>query len=111
MLWIHKALAKTTDCYRFWNDRILEESFKINRGYLTILGLYVPEERRNEEAEKCYQQLQEITDKINKNCYSLLMGDLNARTGNRRPGKVIGKNGESTTISTGKRLTGFWSSK
>jgi hypothetical protein len=47
---------------------ILKEKFKIDRGYITILGLYVSEEGRNEEAEKCYQQPQEITDKMNENC-------------------------------------------
>ena len=61
----------------------------MNTGYLTLLVLYVSEERRNEEAENCYQQPQEITDKINDNCYSLLTGDLNARTGNWGLGKVM----------------------
>jgi uncharacterized membrane protein len=43
--------------------------FKINKGYVTILRLHVPEDGRNEEADRFYQQLQEITDKINKNNY------------------------------------------
>jgi hypothetical protein len=61
----------------------LGERFKTNRGYLTILGLYVPEEGRNKEAEKFYQP-QKIKYKISENCYILLMGDPNARTGNQR---------------------------
>jgi hypothetical protein len=52
-----------------WQD--YRARFIINKGYVTILGLYVPEEGRNEDADKFYQQLQEITDKINKNNYIL----------------------------------------
>jgi hypothetical protein len=52
-----------------WQD--YRARFLINKGYVTILGLYVPEEERNEDADEFYQQLQEITDKINKNNYIL----------------------------------------
>jgi hypothetical protein len=52
-----------------WQD--YRARLKINQGYVTILSLYVPEEGRNEEADKFYQQLQEIIDKIDKNNYIL----------------------------------------
>jgi hypothetical protein len=52
MLWIHKTQIKTTECCKFWNDRIIEAIFKINRGYLIILGLYALEEEREREREK-----------------------------------------------------------
>jgi hypothetical protein len=35
----------------------MEARFKIDRKYLSILGLYVSEEGRKEKAEKIYQQL------------------------------------------------------
>jgi len=47
-----------------WQD--YRARFKINKGYITILDLHVPEEGRNEEADKFYQQLQGIKDKIKK---------------------------------------------
>jgi hypothetical protein len=71
MLLMQKTLPKTTDRYKVWNDRIYRARFKINKGYITILRLHVPEDGRNEEADRFYQQLQEITDKINKNNYIL----------------------------------------
>jgi hypothetical protein len=52
MLWIHNTLAEMFDYYRFWNDRTIEAIFEINRGYVTILGLYASEEGRSEEADK-----------------------------------------------------------
>jgi len=35
------------------------------------------------------------------------MGDVNARIGDQRLGKVIGTNGEPTVKSNGKKLTAF----
>jgi hypothetical protein len=74
---------------QIWNDRIIEARFKIKRGHLTIRSLYALEEDRIEEADKFYQQLQEITGKINKNDYILLMADSNFRDGNQRLGKTM----------------------
>jgi hypothetical protein len=48
-----------------------------------------------------------MTDKINKNYYILLMGDLNVRIGNKTLGKIIGTNGEPTINSSGNKLTDF----
>jgi len=44
-----------------------------------------------------------MTDKINKNDYILLMGDLNARNANQKLGKIIGTNGEPTINSSGNK--------
>ena len=35
------------------------------------------------------------------------MGDLNARNGNQKLGKIIGTNGEPTINSSGNKLTDF----
>lgn len=48
-----------------------------------------------------------MTDKINKNYYIVLMGDLNAKTGNQKLGKITGTNGEPTINSSGNKLTDF----
>jgi len=37
-----------TDYCKFWDNRIIEAIFKINRGNLIILGLYAPAEGRKE---------------------------------------------------------------
>jgi hypothetical protein len=67
MIWVHKSISKTVYHYRYWSDRILKIRCKINRGYLTILGLYAPEEGRQELTDDFYLQLQNIYDKVNKN--------------------------------------------
>jgi hypothetical protein len=48
-----------------------------------------------------------MTDKINKNYYILLMGNLNAINGNQKLGKIIRTNGELTINSSANKLTDF----
>jgi hypothetical protein len=43
-----------------------------------------------------------MTNKINENCYILLMGDLNARTGNQRLGKSTEKMESQLFLAVGK---------
>ena len=53
MIWIHKSIKKkTVNDYKFWNDKIIEVRLKTNRGYITVLVLYAPEEWRKEDSEK-----------------------------------------------------------
>jgi hypothetical protein len=46
MIWVHKAISNKVDCYKIWTDRIIEVRLKITRGYVTVIGLYAPEEGR-----------------------------------------------------------------
>jgi exonuclease III len=107
MIWVHKSIAKTIDYYKYWNDKIIEARFRINRGYLTILGLYAPEEGRQELGDEFYEQLQNILEKTNKNDYILMMGDLNARIGNTKIMKIVGTNDKPTVNNNGKKLRDF----
>ena len=52
-----QKLIKMIQHNKFWNDRITEARFKINRGHLTILQWYTLEEGKIEEADKFYKQL------------------------------------------------------
>ena len=53
----HKWTYQITK-YLFVNDRTITVRLKTNRGHVTIIGLYVPEEGREEEARRFYKQLQ-----------------------------------------------------
>jgi exonuclease III len=73
-----------------WNERILEVRLKLSRGNLTVLGLYTPEEEREEDSDEFYKQLQDIYNKLNKNDYVILTGELNARMGSKLMNKNTG---------------------
>ena len=107
MIWLHKSISINIDHYTFWNDRVIETRLKTQRGHLTILGVYAPTEGRDELNEEFYETLQKILDKVNKNDYIMLVGDMNARVGNNRDANIVGTNGEATLNSNGKKLIDF----
>jgi len=82
MKWIHKSISNKIEHYKFWNDRVIETGLKTQRGHLTILRVYALTEGRDKLNEEFYEMLQKILDKVNKNDYLMLIGDMNARVGN-----------------------------
>ena len=108
MISIHKSISNKTDHYKFWNDRVIETRLKTQRGHLTILGVYASTEGRDELNEEFYETLQKILDKVNKNGYIMLIGDMNARVGNNRFSNIVGTNGEAALSSNGRKLIDFY---
>ena len=88
--------------YKFWNDRVTETRLSTQKGYLTILAVYGPTEGRDELNEEFCETLQNILDKVNKNYYIMLIGDMNNRVDN-----VVGTNGEAALNSNGRKLIDF----
>ena len=62
MIWFHKAVSNKTEYYKFLNG-IIEAKLKVHRGHLTILGVYVPKEGREELSEEFYETLWKILEK------------------------------------------------
>ena len=50
----------------FVNERIIQLRYKLQRGYLTLLAVYAPEEGKTEQTEEFYETLQDQIDEINK---------------------------------------------
>jgi hypothetical protein len=107
IIWIHRSIENRIDHYKYWNDRIVGARIKIARVYLTVLGLYSPNERKEELSKLCYEELPNVVNNINKNYYLMILGDLNARVGKTRISNRVGTNGEATINSNGKKLTDF----
>jgi len=102
MIWIHKSISNKIDHYKFWNDRIIETRLKPQQGHLTILGVYALTEGRDELNEEFYETLQKVLDKVKRNDYIMLIGDMNARVGNNSVINIVGTNGEATLNNNGK---------
>jgi len=64
-------------------------------------------EGRDDISEEFYETLQKILDKVNKNNYIMLIGDMNASFGNKRVANIGGTNGEATLNSNGRKLIYF----
>jgi hypothetical protein len=79
MIWIHKSFRYKIAYYKFLNDRNYRKKTKTHWGHLTVLGVYAPTEGKKQKSEEFYETLQNIFDKVNKNDYIMLIGDLNDR--------------------------------
>lgn len=104
---VNSIWKKKIHSYTWYSERIIVLKFKIDRGYLSIIGVYAPEDGRKTESEKFYQQLQYVIGKCNKNVYIALVGDLNARRGNVPITNIVGFNGEPIINQNGEILRDF----
>jgi len=92
--WIHS--------YTWHSERLVSLSFKIDRGYLSIIAVHGPEEGRKELAEKFYNYLQRAGDRCNKNDYITIAEDFSARVSDQSIPSIIEINGEKTINQYGK---------
>jgi hypothetical protein len=104
MIWVHNTNSNKIDYYKFWTDRIIEVTLSINRGYVTVTGLYEPEEGREELSNTLYDELQNVINKINENDYTLLIGEINAHIRNKKKKNIVGTNEEDKINNNGKKL-------
>jgi hypothetical protein len=56
-----------------------------------VTGVYAPVEGQEDDTEEFYNLLQNILETTPKSDLILVMGDLNARVGNNKTAKCIGK--------------------
>ena len=99
---IKAKLKKRIHSYEFVSERILQLRYKLQRGYLTLLSVYAPEEGKTEHTEEFYETLQDQIDKIGKNYYIVFVDDYNTRVGNIPIDGILGTNDEVTTNSNGQ---------
>lgn len=93
--------------YNFINDRIINVRIKVHRGYLTIVGIYAPEEGRKDESIEFYEHLQKHINSVRKTDYIAICGDFNARVGKTPIERILGTNGETILNENGKMLQNF----
>jgi len=39
VIWIHRSISNKIDCYKFWNNRVIETRLETQRRHLTILAV------------------------------------------------------------------------
>lgn len=107
MILVGKAHKDKISSYRIWTDRIVEATVNIKGNSITVVGVYAPEEGKEEESDEFYDSLQKVIQK--KTGITYIIGDLNARTGRRGIKDITGPHGEDTVNRNGKRLIDFCS--
>jgi exonuclease III len=69
--------------------------------------VYASTEGKEEESITFYETLQKIINRVPKNDFFVLMGDLNAQVGNSRLGNYRGRHGENIINKNGDKLLDF----
>jgi len=104
---IKAKFKKRIHSYMIVNERILQLRYKLQRGYLTLLAVYAPEEGKTEQTEEFYETLQDQIDKINKSDYIIVAGDYNASVGKIPIDRILGTNSKITINNNGHKLKEF----
>lgn len=86
MILVRKKYREKITSYRIRNKRIVEISLQMesNEDKMVIIGVYAPEEGREDESDTFYEKLQKVIQKYNINSRILLIGDLNAKNRMRK---------------------------
>lgn len=108
---IKEELVRFVLDVRCINERLMWVSIKLEGGIYRVVSAYSPcDSSSRDNLDKFYEQLNDVfarkgTERL------MLLGDLNARIGNSKSNsgydKVVGKFGEDTLNSNGRRLLDF----
>ena len=93
--------------YNFVNERLLETNIEFKHKHIKVIVGYGPnEDAAKEVREEFYQQLQTVIDNVKANQEIIILGDLNARVGNKKDNYfgVIGREGENVESPNGEML-------
>ena len=74
---------------------------------ITVIQVYAPTSNAEEEAERLYENLQDLLKLIPKKDVLFIIGDWNAKVGSQEIPGVTGKLGLGVQNEAGQRLTEF----
>ena len=96
--------------YNFINERLIEVNVELKDKNIKVITAYGPnEDASKEEKEDFLNQLQLAVENVKPNQEVMILGDLNARVGNKGDANfnVIGKEGEIAETENGEKLIEF----
>lgn len=105
---LHRDNEKNLKGWKFINERIMTVEIDEEGEQWTMVVVYAPNDNDTmENKAQFYEQLQRTIEDIDRDI--ILLGDMNARVGNRAEewNGVIGKEGEETLNDSGVRLLEF----
>ena len=88
------------------NNRTISVHFQGKPFNITVIQVYAPTSNA-EEAERFYEDLQDLLELTPKNYVNFIIGDWNAKVGSQETPGVTGKFGLGIRNEAGQRLTEF----
>ena len=89
------------------NDRMISVHFQGKPFNITLNQVYAPTSNA-EEAERFYENLQDLLELTPKKEVLFMIGDWNAKVGSQETPEVTGKFGLGIRNEAGQRLIEFW---
>ena len=101
-------MARCVENHRAYSDRIISIRIRSKPLNITILQVYAPTSDASEvEAEQFYSEIQSALNQIPKKDLLYIMGDFNAKVGDREDARIVGKFGLGVRNDAGDRLVQF----
>ena len=88
-------------------NRMISVHFQGKPFNITVIQVYAPTSNAEEEAERFYENLQDLLKLIPKKDVLFIIGDWNAKVGSQEIPGVTGKFGLGVQNEAGKRLIEF----
>lgn len=102
---VHKKYKRNIKSWEEIDERIMMLELTKNNREIVIIGVYAPTDDADIiTKDQFYEKLTQVLASINKRKETLILGDLNARTGKSQKSEVVGQHGEDTKNDSGQRL-------
>jgi hypothetical protein len=86
---------------------MIQVLIKTSQGFLNVIAVYAPLECREGDSEEFYNLLQNILETRPKLDMILVLGVLNARVGNNKIAKCVGRHGKNIYNRNEEKLIDF----
>ena len=103
---VNKRVQKAVPGCNLKNDRMISVHFQGKPFNITVIQAYAPTSNA-EEAERFYEDLQDLLEPTPKKDVLFIIGDWNAKVGSQETRGVTGKFGLGVRNEAGQRLTEF----
>ena len=105
---VNKRVRNAVFGYNLKNDRMISVHFQSKSFNITVIQVYVPTSSAEEaEAERFYEDLQDLLELTPQKDVLFIIGDWNAKLGSQETPGVTGKFGLGIWNEAGQRLIGF----
>ena len=103
---VNKRVQDAVLGWNLKNDRMISVHFQGKPFNITVIQVYAPTSN-TEEAERFYEDLQDLLELTPKKDVLFIIGDWNAKVGSQETPGVTGKFGLEVQNKAGQRLTEF----
>ena len=105
---VNKRICNAILGCNFKNNRMISVHFQGKPFNITVIQVYAPTSNTEEtEAERFYEDLQDLLELTPKQDGLFIIGDWNAKVGSRETPEVTGKFGHGVQNEAGQRLIEF----